>query len=64
MSSPTWLLAWTMLNGLPRWSGVLPEGYKEDYTAQQAAQDLTALLALEDIHDMSLAIYVPDRADD
>ena len=44
-------------------AGVLPEGYKEDYTAQQAAQDLTALLALEDIHDMSLAIYVPDRAD-
>ena len=44
--------------------GGLPEGYKEDYTPRQAAQDLTALLALEDVHDMSMAMYVPDRADD
>ena len=42
----------------------LPEGYKEDYTPRQAAQDLAALLALEDVHDMSMAMYVPDRADD
>ena len=44
--------------------GGLPEGYKEDYTPRQAAQDLTALLGLEGIHDMSMAMYVPDRADD
>ena len=44
--------------------GGLPEGYKEDYTPRQAAQDLTPLLGLEDIHDMSMAMYVPDRADD
>ena len=44
--------------------GGLPEGYKEDYAPRQAAQDLTALLTLEDIHDMSMAIYVPERADD
>jgi glutamate dehydrogenase len=45
-------------------AGGLPEGYKEDYNPRQAAQDLTALLALEDVHDMSMAMYVPDRADD
>ncbi len=45
-------------------AGGLPEGYKEDYTPRQAAQDLTALLPLEDVHDMSMAMYVPDRADD
>ncbi len=44
--------------------GWLPEGYKEDYTPRQAAQDLTALLTLEDVHDMSMAMYVPDRTDD
>ena len=40
----------------------LPEGYKEDYTPRQALKDLTALLALDDDHDMSMAMYVPDRA--
>ena len=45
-------------------AGGLPEGYKEDYTPRQAAQDLTAMVALEDVHDMSMAMYVPDRADD
>jgi glutamate dehydrogenase len=44
--------------------GALPEGYKEDYTARQALQDLSALPALKDDHDMSMAMYVPDRADD
>ena len=44
--------------------GGLPEGYKEDYTPRQAAQDLSALLTLEDDHDMSMAMYVPDRTDD
>jgi glutamate dehydrogenase len=44
--------------------GGLPEGYKEDYTPRQAAQDLSALLTLEDVHDMSMAMYVPDRSDD
>ena len=44
--------------------GGLPEGYKEDYAPRQATQDLTALLGLEGIHDMSMAMYVPDRADD
>ena len=45
-------------------AGALPEGYKEDYTSQQAVKDLSAVLALADNHDMSMAIYVPDRADD
>jgi glutamate dehydrogenase len=44
--------------------GALPEGYKEDYTPRQAVKDLTALLALEDVHDMSMAMFVPDRPDD
>ncbi len=44
--------------------GGLPEGYKEDYTPRQAVQDLTALAALEGEHDMSMALYVPDRRDD
>ena len=47
-----------------RWWVWLPEGYKEDYTPRQAAQDLSALLTLEDVHDMSMAMYVPDRTDD
>jgi glutamate dehydrogenase len=42
----------------------LPEGYKEDYTPRQALKDLTALLSLDDAHDMSLAMYKPDRPDD
>jgi glutamate dehydrogenase len=42
----------------------LPEGYKEDYTPQQAVKDLTALLALDDVHDMSMAMYKPDRPED
>jgi len=45
-------------------SRALPEGYKEDYTSQQAVKDLSALLALKGQHDMSMAIYVPDRPDD
>ena len=45
-------------------AGGLPEGYKEDYTSQQAVKDLSAVLDLEDNHDMSMAMYVPDRADD
>ena len=44
--------------------GALPEGYKEDYTPRQAVKDLTALLGLDDVHDMSLAMYRPDRPDD
>ena len=44
--------------------GGLPEGYKEDYTPRQAVQDLAALTALEGDHDMSMALYVPDRGDD
>ena len=44
--------------------GSLPEGYKEDYTARQAAQDLAALLALEGDHDMSMAVFNPDRSVD
>jgi len=43
---------------------VLPEGYKEDYIPRQAVQDLSALVALKGEHDMSMAMYVPDRADD
>jgi glutamate dehydrogenase len=42
----------------------LPEGYKEDYTSRQAVKDLSALLALKGEHDMSMAMYVPDRVDD
>jgi glutamate dehydrogenase len=45
-------------------AAALPEGYKEDYTPRQAVKDLTALLALEDVHDMSMAMYKPDRPDD
>ena len=41
--------------------GGLPEGYKEDYTPRQAVQDLAALTALAGDHDMSMALYVPDR---
>ncbi len=44
--------------------GALPEGYKEDYTPQQVVKDLIALLGLEDVHGMSMAMYVPDRPDD
>ena len=44
--------------------GSLPEGYKEDYTPQQAVQDLTALTTLSGEHDMSMALYVPNRAVD
>jgi glutamate dehydrogenase len=51
-------------NRLASLVGGLPEGYKEDYTPRQAAQDLSALLTLEDVHDMSMAMYVPDRTDD
>ena len=39
-------------------AGGLPEGYKEDYTSQQAVKDLSAVLDLEDNHDMSMAMYV------
>jgi glutamate dehydrogenase len=42
----------------------LPEGYKEDYTPRQAVKDLTAMLALDDVHDMSMAMYKPDRPED
>ena len=42
----------------------LPEGYKEDYTPKQAVKDISALVALEGEHDMSMAMYVPDRAVD
>ncbi len=42
----------------------LPEGYKEDYTARQAFKDLSALVGLKGEHDMSMAMYVPDRPDD
>jgi glutamate dehydrogenase len=42
----------------------LPEGYKEDYTARQALKDLSALVGLKGEHDMSMAMYVPDRPDD
>ena len=44
--------------------GALPEGYKEDYTPSQAVKDLSALIALRSEHDMSMAMYVPDRTDD
>ncbi len=44
--------------------GTLPEGYKEDYTPRQATQDLAALTALAGDHDMSMAMFVPDRAVD
>src|SRR5512133_539705 len=44
--------------------GALPEGYKEDYTPSQAVKDLSALIALKSEHDMSMAMYVPDRTDD
>jgi glutamate dehydrogenase len=51
-------------NRLTALAPALPEGYKEDYTPRQAVQDLSALLALQGQHDMSMAMYVPDRADD
>jgi glutamate dehydrogenase len=44
--------------------GGLPEGYKEDYTPRQAVQDLAALTGLAGDHEMSMALYVPDRDDD
>jgi glutamate dehydrogenase len=51
-------------NRLATLARALPEGYKEDYTPRQAVKDLSALLALRGQHDMSMAMYVPDRADD
>jgi glutamate dehydrogenase len=42
----------------------LPEGYKEDHAPRQAIKDLSALITLEGEHDMSMAMYVPDRPDD
>ncbi|HET6757907.1 MAG TPA: NAD-glutamate dehydrogenase domain-containing protein, partial [Propionibacteriaceae bacterium] len=42
----------------------LPEGYKEDYTPKQAVKDISALVALQGEHDISMAMYVPDRAVD
>ena len=44
--------------------GALPEGYKEDYAPEQAVQDLTALTTLAGDHDMSMALYVPNRTVD
>ncbi len=44
--------------------GALPEGYKEDYTPKQAVLDLGALNALSGEADMSMAMFVPDRAVD
>jgi glutamate dehydrogenase len=44
--------------------GALPEGYKEDYTPQQVVKDVVALMGLKDVHEMSMAMYVPDRPDD
>jgi glutamate dehydrogenase len=51
-------------NRLAALARALPEGYKEDYTPRQAVKDLSALVALQGQHDMSMAMYVPDRADD
>ena len=45
-------------------AGGCPRATSEDYTPQQAVKDWSAVLALEDNHDMSMAMYVPDRADD
>jgi glutamate dehydrogenase len=43
-------------------AGVLPEGYKEDYTPRQALKDIEALSG--EGRDMSMAMFVPDRAED
>ncbi len=42
--------------------GVLPEGYKEDYTPKQALKDIAALSGERD--GMAMAMFVPDRAED
>jgi glutamate dehydrogenase len=42
--------------------GVLPEGYKEDYTPKQALKDIEAL-SRED-RAMAMAMFVPDRPED
>ncbi|MCW2812167.1 MAG: gdh, partial [Friedmanniella sp.] len=44
--------------------GSLPEGYKEEYSPRQAILDLQALSSLAPDADMSMALYVPERADD
>ncbi len=42
--------------------GVLPEGYKEDYTPKQALADFAALSG--DQRAMAMAMFVPDRPED
>ncbi len=42
--------------------GVLPEGYKEDYTPKQALKDIDALSG--DGQDMAMAMFVSDKPDD
>ncbi|MGD7788086.1 NAD-glutamate dehydrogenase [Propionibacteriaceae bacterium Y1700] len=54
--------------GLLHWSPLLPEGYKEDFTARQAMLDLAALEQAgpdEAGHNrLEMALYAPERAGD
>ncbi|NYI69826.1 glutamate dehydrogenase [Naumannella cuiyingiana] len=46
-------------------TGALPESYKEDFSARQAVQDLTAISALAPGEgEMSMALYAPDEPTD
>ncbi|NBH04920.1 NAD-glutamate dehydrogenase [Amycolatopsis sp. SID8362] len=46
-----------------RYAGVFPEGYKEDFTAEEALGDLRALDSLTDEGDLALSFYLPADAE-
>ncbi len=46
-----------------RYAGVFPEGYKEDFTAEEALGDLRALDSLTDEGDLALSFYLPAGAE-
>jgi glutamate dehydrogenase len=46
-----------------RFAAVFPEGYKEDFTAEEALADLRKLDTLADEGDLALAFYLPADAD-
>lgn len=46
-----------------RYAGVFPEGYKEDFSAEEALSDLRALDSLSDEGDLALSFYLPGDAE-
>ncbi|RSD10741.1 NAD-glutamate dehydrogenase [Amycolatopsis eburnea] len=46
-----------------RYASVFPEGYKEDFTAEEALGDLRALDSLTDEGDLALSFYLPANAE-